>query len=372
MVVQDLFLGSNSLGNKGVAALAPSLPALLGLQLLDLSANGISDAGATALAPALAHLQALCCLDMSANDLTALGGGITTRALTSAIFLRCLCLDLNPLGAVHMQSLSGALASLPGIRDLDLSRVDMGDQGACELAAGLTALSSLVRLDLESNALSGKGFTSLGAAFGALPALAHLVLSSNRLSGMGAAALAAVLPQCVCLECLELAYCGCGYKEAVVLGPGLAGTPALQRLCLSGNPFGDAGTTVLGLCLGDCDQLTEIEMVNCGVRHCSADSLAAVAATLSYPPSKFVRPQCSSVLCDEDALVSGGSDFHMDVFSQASTGDGGSSCEGLIRHRSATLGKAVHLQSLEVFESDNDSAPLRHRRASDAGVLLSY
>jgi hypothetical protein len=60
--------------------------------------------------------------------------------------------------------------------------------------------------------------------------------------------------------------------------------------------------------------------------------------------------------------------LHVDVFSLASTSDGGSSSVGLTRHRSANLPKAVHLQCVQGGDK-KDNVPLQHRRASDGGLL---
>ena len=307
--LQDLFLGRNALGRGGAAALAAPLAGLAAMQLLDLSDNGLDDSAIALLAPRLAPLSHLQTLDVSSNAMTGAGVAAAAAAFaTGAAAPRCLFASLNPLGTAPPAALAAPLAALTHLADLDLSCSRLGDSAAAALAAPLAALTRLVRLDLCHNGLTAAAATALGAPLATLPALADVTLAANPLGDTGAVALATHLPAFPALELLDLSHAGIAVEGARMLGPALARAANLTRLALSGNGgIGDDGAMALGVALGDCEGLQEVDLSDCGMQEevwQTAGGLPSsedespeeevITPAAPVPPSPVARPMSGS------------------------------------------------------------------------------
>lgn len=82
---------------EGFKLLAPALPKIAGLRILDLRSNELGDAGARQLCAALPAASALQLLDVSSNGLGAAGAGMLAAALPLAPTLHGISLACNPL-----------------------------------------------------------------------------------------------------------------------------------------------------------------------------------------------------------------------------------------------------------------------------------
>ena len=114
-----------------------------------------------------------------------------------------------------------------------------------------SVLPALERLDLHEPAAGPDGGRQLaeGLGAGALPAVTVIFIFSTHVGDAGASALAAALGQGALprLKTLDLynAATAIGDAGLVALAPALRRLPALERLSLNGNPFGDEGLAAL-------------------------------------------------------------------------------------------------------------------------------
>jgi len=112
----------------------------------------------------------------------------------------------------------------------------------------LPALESLILIDSPGSA-GPDGVPRLveGLTAGALPAVTHLDIDNMHVGHAGASALAAALDRGALprLRDLTLTYAAIGDAGLVALAPALRRRPALERLCLDSNPFGDEGLAAL-------------------------------------------------------------------------------------------------------------------------------
>ena len=114
-----------------------------------------------------------------------------------------------------------------------------------------SVLSALVVLSLteRSGSAGPDGGLRLaeGLVAGALPAVAYLFIGGMHVGDAGASALAAALDRGALprLKGLRLVNAAIGDAALAALAPALRRRPALERLFLSGNPFGDEGLAAL-------------------------------------------------------------------------------------------------------------------------------
>ena len=117
------------------------------------------------------------------------------------------------------------------------------------LGSVLPALESLVLVENSADAAGPDGVQRLAAGLGvgALPAVTMLALMTMHVGDAGASALAAALGRGALLRLTSLALTNAaiGDLSLVALAPALRRLPALERLYLDGNPFGDEGLVAL-------------------------------------------------------------------------------------------------------------------------------
>jgi hypothetical protein len=170
----------------------------------------------------------------------------------------------------------GTLGSvLPALQELNLTEPAAGPDGVQQLAVGLGA--------------------------GALPAVTLLSLNIMHLGDAGASALAAALGRGAMprLKALWLYNAAIGDAGLVALAPALRRLPALERIDLSGNPFGDEGLAALvapppppaGALSPPTGVLTKLKALNISYTQVTDAGCAALAAALDVT----VRVQCYCV-----------------------------------------------------------------------------
>jgi ribonuclease inhibitor len=190
--LQELDLGSNKLGNAGIAALCPGLllpscklrtlllwecdvtaegfedlccvlRAKQSLKELSLAANELKDEGARLLCESLLEPgYQLESLWVKTCSLTAASCPHFCSVLTKDRSLLELQMSSNPLGDLGVQELCTALGQPdPVPRVLWLGDWDVTDSGCSSLATVLLANRSLINLDLSSNSVGGSGVLQL-------------------------------------------------------------------------------------------------------------------------------------------------------------------------------------------------------------------
>ena len=156
----------------------------------------------------------------------------------------------------------------------------------------LPALESLVLIDLSGGAASPDGVQRLseGLSAGALPTLTKLCLTNFHVGDAGASALAAALDRGALprLEVLVLIRDGITDAQLVALAPALRRLPALKRLFLNLNPFGDEGLAALvapppladGVLSPPIGGVTELKQLSLNSTKVTDAGCAALAAAL--------------------------------------------------------------------------------------------
>ena len=127
------------------------------------------------------------------------------------------------------------------------------DLSAADLATLATLGSMLPALEVlticQVSFATGPGLQRLteGLGVGALPAVTHLGFAGMRVGDAGASALAAALGRGALPRLMSLAlhFTAIGDAGLVALAPALRRLPALEKLSLMCNPFGDEGVAVL-------------------------------------------------------------------------------------------------------------------------------
>jgi len=188
-------------------------------------------------------------------------GSGSCKELREATTVRCIHKGLS----VDDLATLGTLGSvLPALEDLQLFESAAGPDGVQRLAERLGA--------------------------GALPAVTTLYLHSMHVGGAGALALAAALGRGAMprLKILYLTNAAIGDAGLVALAPALRRRPALESLCLVGNPFGDEGLAALvapppppaGALPPPTGGLTKLKLLNLGDTQVTDAGCAALAAAL--------------------------------------------------------------------------------------------
>ena len=273
-------LSHNKLGDKGVDALARSLPnACAKLRTINLMRNGITDAGLKALSSFLGNPKAsahIARIDLSLNALrddAALGAALATntglveldlssnalrsgKAIAAALgtnrTLKRAHLLYNPLDVRSAGALAAAIresraAGLPltlcnleqEAEAIYLARRGMRSSDAMLLAAELESLPCVRTVDLSYNMLGPEAAYALAAALRASSTLTALKLQSNRLAGSwldfgdevgtrddsGVVALASSLSEGNTLTSLDLSLNTLGEAGAAALASAVACAP---------------------------------------------------------------------------------------------------------------------------------------------------
>lgn len=211
--------------------MATILPGLPELRRIDLSANGIGPAGGVQLAASLAlcrHLEELMLGSNTLGDPTALQ---LARGLPP--HLRVLHLRSSRLGPEGVLSLVRALDGCPHVEEISLAENSLA-QGLPRLCTGLPQLR---QMDLVSCEIDNQAAKQLAASFPLCPALEEILLSWNLLGDEAAMELAQVLPRMRQLKRVDLEKNRITARGAQLLAEGLAQGSGIQVIRLWNNPI---------------------------------------------------------------------------------------------------------------------------------------
>ena len=167
-----------SLRGAGVAALAPTLSAMPGLQTLDVSYNALVGVqGAQALCTVLNVVSGLTLLDVSDNAFETEGVALLAPVLRGMTCLHTLNMRHTHIGDGGIAMLAPALAAPPCLHTLDLRGNGLGAQAMSALQPLWVKQGSLLRkLDLGDKPLDLEGAQPLAAGLSSLPVLQDLSL----------------------------------------------------------------------------------------------------------------------------------------------------------------------------------------------------
>ena len=273
--LQHLPLARSQLGNAGLAALAPALSAIPGLQTLGVDNNLVSGTeGAKALCMLLGTVPGLTHLDVSYCSLRNEGAALLAAVLRGLTCLQTLDISSISIGDSGMVTVAPALAALPHLhtlnvihnqfgagavsmlqpvlaregsplRRLDLSFMELRVKGAQSLASGLSTATQLQELNLRNTAIGHhwQGWVALVPAFRRLePSLQSLQLAFESLDNAGTGALATALETLTIPTCLRAARVFTS-AAMVIVSPVLMGMRWLQVLEMRYSIWGNEGTT---------------------------------------------------------------------------------------------------------------------------------
>ncbi|KDO29137.1 hypothetical protein SPRG_05380 [Saprolegnia parasitica CBS 223.65] len=234
-----LHLGSYSMGDQLVGALAESLAGIETLTHLNLHGNRLTTASMGELTPALlgSSVQAL---DLSWNNL-GLGGVVHLLPLLSASHSPLLELNLenNLLGDKPIVLLANALADSPQLQTLNLTRCNIGHEGAMALGSALKYVLALTSLHLSWNKIRGAGAAHLARGLQHCSTLRTLDLSWNSFGSLASSealvALCDALQMNKVLTHLDVSHNRLRAGDCDSLGAALASNQTLRGLHLAGN-----------------------------------------------------------------------------------------------------------------------------------------
>ncbi|EQC29076.1 hypothetical protein SDRG_13235 [Saprolegnia diclina VS20] len=234
-----LHLGSYSMGDQLVGALAESLASIETLTNLNLHGNRLTTASMSELTPALLR-SSVQALDLSWNNL-GLGGVVHLLPLLSASHSPLLELNLenNLLGDKPVVLLANALADSPQLQTLNLTRCNIGHQGAMALGSALKYVLALTSLHLSWNKIRGAGAAHLARGLQHCATLRTLDLSWNSFGSLTSSealvALCDALQLNKVLTHLDVSYNRLRNGDCDSLGAALASNQTLRGLHLAGN-----------------------------------------------------------------------------------------------------------------------------------------
>jgi len=127
--------------------IAPSLPVLSELEVLDVGHNNIDDQAAIHLAEALRHTRKLKTLNLAYNNIGPIGMEALSKALRSLKSLEVLNLFVNDgLGDDGVLTLANVVSQMTSLRELWVNETNCGNEGLRQLAAAVPPTLELLNI----------------------------------------------------------------------------------------------------------------------------------------------------------------------------------------------------------------------------------
>eukprot|EP00892_Ulva_mutabilis_P003962 jgi/Ulvmu1/1938/UM012_0098.1 len=324
--LSTLDVSQNSLGDDGMARLAPSLRQQAGkLKILRLAGNLIQSPAAAGLGCALAAATGLEELDMHSNLIDCSGFQELAPHIIALRTPKSVNISCNKLESFGATALGALVATWACVEDLDVSGNGIGSAGASALLDGLArkSLKSVTALDLSFNNLQKRDWVDAGVstAISRFRGLQKLDVGFNEIHTGGCAALSTALRRLPMLRQLGLYRAGIGEGAARLLVSGLARLSWLEvldlrhnrikvaamalvaalpvperlvRLRLCGNRIGDDTTAELLQMLPQ--RTAQLELLGLARNRVGPRACAALAAALP------ALPRMQEVRLDDNAL----------------------------------------------------------------------
>ncbi|KAJ3147119.1 hypothetical protein HDU86_008115 [Geranomyces michiganensis] len=228
------------------------------LRELDMSCNEIGDAGATALAKFLKDDSCLETLNLRANSIQSAGIAALSRAL-------------------HLNE---------RLRTLDISSNNIGTEGGMELANMLQLNSTLQTLSIASGAISATGLIALSTVLRNNATLVALDLSNNFSFPYSRSATADIMKHfAAMLECnFTLRDIGCRKMRILdedvreCWGKAVESNIRITELDLSANTITRDGSVILFRALHNHPSLTTLKLSSCKIQDEGAEAVALMLA----------------------------------------------------------------------------------------------
>lgn len=205
--IEELHIGNNNIGVKGIKVISPQVGRTL--RKLHLAGNSLKSRGVKLLAKSFEgnrnhHLQFL---DLSNNQMgsqgmSALSEWLLVHHETQLKRLWLGCNDFGPGSGLLWSSIFEYNSTLTEVR---LGGNQLGNDGIVALSEGIKNNHSLQKIDLDWNQISDIGAVALATALRTNGALRAIDLSGNQIFQRGSIALAQALPYNVTLKQLNMA-----------------------------------------------------------------------------------------------------------------------------------------------------------------------
>ncbi|KAJ8003172.1 hypothetical protein DPEC_G00166630 [Dallia pectoralis] len=312
VLLQELDLSHNCLGQAGAEWLCSVLPSLTSLRTLSLESKEMSEEVVLLLADGLLQAESIESLNLSGHVISDRGAVVLTRTLQKLPNLRLInlsqCYGWTEVGAMDIVRGLGQCHSLEGIC---LESVQLDEVSIECMACGLQAMTSLKRLNLNNTVTMATGSTGEGATMALLASMDRLNrmeeielegmrmadegvgklikhlptwkglrkirLSKNHMSDQAGERLVQALASCTALEELYLSRNNLGLHSAAKMEHVLPTLTHLRVLDLSENAFGTVGSVHISKALSFMKYLNKIHLTSIG-----SSELTGLAGSLAH------------------------------------------------------------------------------------------
>ncbi len=247
------------------------------------------DKGAELIAQHIAdgHLPSLYWLDLGKNTIGAKG----MRALASALGrqgrVTRLDMDNNPFGDDGAEAIASLAQPCPFLQRLSLVSCNIGPRGTKAICAQFASFVRLAYLDLSMNVLGVEGARALGEGLGGARRLETLLLGHNQLLGPGGEAIAPGVSHAPALARLALGDNAMRAQGVTAILDAARATHSLRVLDVSRNDLQPRGCRVVAELLGGCAALQEIDLSTNGCDDEAIDEVSAAVATSRFTALRF-------------------------------------------------------------------------------------
>ena len=285
-VVTTLSLRNNSIGDKGVKAIAEALKVNAVLKNCNLLNNSLDVESATMLAK-IGRERGIMLSGMKRDQrevsffnegLQPADAILIASDLKFMAVLTTLNLWSNSIGDEGAKAIAEALKVNAVVTTLALGNNNIGDEGAIAIAEALKVTAVLTSLHLAANNIGVDGAKAIAEALKANAVVTILNLDSNRIGDEGAIAIAEALKVDEMLNGLGLGVNNVGVNGAKAIAEALKVNAVLTELWLGGNKIGDEGAIAIADALksGTAD-LTFLDLRNINI---GVDGSKAIAEAL--------------------------------------------------------------------------------------------
>ena len=243
-ILEQLWLRSNELYDKGASVVLQSLHNLSTLLILDLSYNHLSSELADGITVVVGNNCSLQQLWLDGNELLTRGVVRIASALKKLSSLRILSLCSNGITDDAAEEISNVIINNTLLVDLLLGNNQLESKGICTIAMAIRKLFILRKLDLSNNHVTHAA-EELAITLSNCANLKQLFLNDNMLGTEGIIKIADALKCINTLQALTLSNNNITKSAADILVDVLKNNISLKILLISGNDLQTIGVTLI-------------------------------------------------------------------------------------------------------------------------------
>ena len=182
--LNELELGGNEIGDKGIIILSKGLINLMKLEILDLRENNICSKGMKFLSESLNHLKYLKIINLNWNSIS--DEGLIYLSKVNFPHLTNLLLKENHIKEKGMKCFALNLKNFPQLKYLDLEWNNIKGEGLKYFTENMENLPELNNLYLSRNDIDEENFVNFTKNITKLPKLESIHLWNNKIGDKGA------------------------------------------------------------------------------------------------------------------------------------------------------------------------------------------